>query len=178
MNTLSDNSTLQFLTFRLGDETFGVEISKVREVLEYTTVTKVPRVPEFMRGVINVRGSVVPVLDLRLKFGMSKTEKTVNTCVIIVEFELNDQMIHLGAMADSVQEVLDLTMDQIEPPPKFGTRLDTEFLEGMGKVNEEFIMLLDINKVFSKEDISMMGEVDNAALAESAPEENQASVVE
>lgn len=160
MSELMENSTLQFLTFKLGSETFAVEITKVREVLEYTSVTKIPRVPVFMRGVINVRGSVVPVLDLRLKFGMSKTEKTVNTCIIIVEFEWNNQIVHLGAMADSVQEVLDLGMEQIEPPPKFGTKLDAEFLQGMGKVNDTFIMILDINKVFSKDEINLVTDVE------------------
>src|SRR5512136_496350 len=100
--------SMQFLTFKLGEEIFALDITKVREVLDFTSVTKVPRTPEFMRGVINLRGSVVPVVDLRLKFGMSRTENTVNTCIIIVEVTVDGEMIVLGALADSVQEVLDL----------------------------------------------------------------------
>ena len=100
--------TTQYLTFKLGEEVYAVDIAKVREVLDFTTVTKVPRTPEFMRGVINLRGSVVPVVDLRLKFGMSRTENTVNTCIIILEVRVDSETTVLGALADSVQEVIDL----------------------------------------------------------------------
>ena len=107
----------QHLTFKLDEEVFALDISKVREVLEYTTVTKVPQTPEFMLGVINLRGHVVPVIDMRLKFGMSGTDKTVNTCIIIVEINVEGESTVLGAMADSVQEVFELEDEQIEPPP-------------------------------------------------------------
>jgi purine-binding chemotaxis protein CheW len=107
-----------------------------------------------MRGVINLRGSVVPVVDMRLKFGMAKTEKTVNTCIIIVEINLEGETTVLGALADSVQEVLDLEPQQIEPAPKIGTKLRTEFIRGMGKRGEQFIIILDIDKVFSGEELS------------------------
>ncbi len=143
----------QHLTFKLDEEVFAVDISKVREVLEYTTVTKVPQTPDFMKGVINLRGHVVPVIDLRLKFGMMEAEKTVNTCIIIVEVTLEGDSIVLGALVDSVQEVFDFEADQIEPAPKIGTRLNTEFIKGMGKRDEQFIMILDINKVFSSDDL-------------------------
>src|SRR5512136_669351 len=113
MTTATINDTTQFLTYKLGDETFALDITKVREVLDFTTVTKVPRTPEFMRGVINLRGSVVPVVDLRLKFGMSATEKTVNTCIIITEVTVDGDTTVLGALADSVQEVLDLDAEHI-----------------------------------------------------------------
>lgn len=156
MNFEEQTGILQFLTFRLSDEVFALEITKVREVLEFSAITKVPRVPEFMRGVINLRGSVVPVLDLRLKFGMTRTEKTVNTCVIIVEVEIENEQILLGALADSVKEVMDMDMAQIEPPPKIGTRLNTEFLKGMGKDSDNFVMILDINKVFSVNEIALV----------------------
>jgi purine-binding chemotaxis protein CheW len=146
--------TTQYLTFELEDEVFALDISKVREVLDFTTVTKVPRTPDFMRGVINLRGSVVPVVDMRLKFGMTKTEKTVNTCIIIVEVTLDGETTVLGALADSVQEVMDLEPDQIEPAPKIGTRLRTEFIKGMGKHDSKFIMILDIDKVFSADELS------------------------
>jgi purine-binding chemotaxis protein CheW len=113
-----------------------------------------------MKGVINLRGSVVPVIDMRLKFGMSVTEKTINTCVIIVEINLDGATTVLGAMADSVQEVFELEADQIEPAPEIGTRLNTEFIKGMGKRNDnDFIIILDIDKVFSSEEVAMVQEV-------------------
>ncbi len=109
--------TTQYLTFKLDEEIFALDIGKVREVLDFTTVTKVPQTPDFMRGVINLRGSVVPVVDMRLKFGMSETERTVNTCIIIVEVSLDNETTVLGALSDSVQEVIELEPGQIEPAP-------------------------------------------------------------
>jgi len=144
-------ATTQYLSFNLDDEVFALDISKVREVLEFTTVTKVPQTPDFMLGVINLRGNVVPVIDMRLKFGMSQTEKTVNTCVIIVEISVDGEKAVLGAMADSVQEVFELEADQVEPAPKIGTRLKTDFIKGMGKRDNKFIIILDIDKIFSSD---------------------------
>jgi purine-binding chemotaxis protein CheW len=135
---------------------FALDISKVREVLDYTVVTKVPQTPEFMRGVINLRGCVVPVVDMRLKFGMQSAAQTVNTCIIIVEIAVAGESTILGAMADSVQEVLDMESSQIEPPPRIGTKLNTDFIRGMGKHNEQFIMILDIDKVFSCDELSVV----------------------
>ncbi len=146
--------TTQYLTFHLDDEVFALDISKVREVLEYSAVTKVPQTPEFMLGVINLRGNVVPVIDMRLKFGLSRAEKTVNTCIIIVEINVDGDSTVLGAMADSVQEVFELEPGQIEPPPKIGTRLSTEFIMGMGKRDDDFIIILDIDSVFSSDDLA------------------------
>lgn len=148
--------TTQFLTFKLADEVFALDISKVREVLDFTTVTKVPRTPEFMRGVINLRGSVVPVVDLRLKFGMIMTENTVNTCIIIVEVTVDGETTVLGALADSVQEVLDLDPASIDAAPKIGTRLNTEFISGMGKRDDRFVIILDIDKVLSADEITQV----------------------
>lgn len=148
--------TTQYLTFKLEDEVFALDIAKVREVLEFTTVTKVPRTPDFMCGVINLRGGVVPVVNMRLKFGMPDAEKTVNTCVIIVEVTIDGETTVLGALADSVQEVMDLEPDQIEPAPKIGTRLNTDFIKGMGKHDNKFIMILDIDKVFSADELALV----------------------
>ena len=111
-----------------------------------------------MRGVINLRGSVVPVIDLRLKFGMSKTETTINTCIIVLEILLDSELLVLGALADSVQEVFELEPDQIEPAPKLGTRFRAEFLKGMGKRDDNFLMILDIDKVFSAEELLLVQE--------------------
>jgi purine-binding chemotaxis protein CheW len=146
----------QYLTFKLADEIFALDIGKVREVLDFTTVTKVPRMPDFMRGVINLRGSVVPVVDLRLKFGMSATEKTVNTCVIIAEVTVDNDTTILGALADSVQEVIDLGAGDISAAPKIGTMLRTEFIRGMGRRDDRFIILLDFDKVFSADELSIV----------------------
>jgi purine-binding chemotaxis protein CheW len=156
MSTAEITEATQHLTFKLDKEVFALDISKVREVLEYTTVTKVPQTPEFMKGVINLRGHVVPVVDLRLKFGMQEAEKTVNTCIIIVEVTVDTDTAVLGALADSVQEVLELEADQIEPAPKIGTRLKTDFIKGMGKRDEQFIMILDIDKVFSTDELAIV----------------------
>ena len=163
MTVAEISTTLQYLTFMLDDETFALDIAKVREVLEFTTVTRVPRTPEFMRGVINLRGAVVPVVDMRLKFGMSTTEKTVNTCVVIVEIELDGEVTELGALVDSVQEVFELEPENIEPAPKIGTRLKTEFIKGMGKKDEQFIIILDIDKVFSSEELSVVQDIGGAS---------------
>ncbi len=146
----------QYLTFKLDDETFAVDISKVREVLDFTTITKVPQTPDFMRGVINLRGSVVPVVDMKLKFGMSKTDRTVNTCIIIVEVTLDGEAAILGALADSVQEVIELDPDNIEPAPRIGMRLRTDFIKGMGKRDGRFIMILDIDSIFSYDELSLV----------------------
>ena len=158
----------QYLTFKLAEEVFALDISKVREVLDFTAITKVPRTPEFMRGVINLRGNVVPVVDMRLKFGMTMTEKTVNTCIIIVEIDLDGDKTILGALADAVQEVLDLGPDMIEPAPKIGTRLKTEFIRGMGKRDEQFIIILDIDKVFSVDELSLVQAVEETGRQASA----------
>jgi purine-binding chemotaxis protein CheW len=154
MSIESITDTRQYLTFRLGEEVFALGVSNVREILEFTTVTRVPKTPEFMRGVINLRGSVVPVLDMRLKFGLTRVEKTVDTCIIVVEVSFEGENTIIGALVDSVQEVFDLEPDQVEPAPKIGTQLRTEFIKGMGKRDDHFIILLDIDKVFSSEELA------------------------
>ena len=120
--------TSLYLTFRLGDEVFALDVYKVREVLDLTTITKVPRAPEFMRGVINVRGSVVPVVDMRTKFGLAQIEATQETRTIVMELSIDGEVAVLGALADSVHEVLEMEPGQIEPPPKIGMRWRTEFI--------------------------------------------------
>ena len=158
MESINTENTGQFLTFVLDEEIYALDIRQVREVLDLTTITKVPRMPEFMRGVINLRGGVVPVVDLRLKFGLNATEKTVDTCIIIIEITLDGETTLIGALADSVQEVMDLDHDQIKAPPKIGTRLRTEFIRGMGKKNDRFIIILDIDKVFTAQELSQVSD--------------------
>jgi purine-binding chemotaxis protein CheW len=158
MSVSSITDTRQYLTFLLGEEVFALDVSHVREILEFTTVTKVPKTPDFMRGVINLRGSVVPVLDMRLKFGLTAMEKTVNTCIIVVEVSCEGETTVIGALVDSVQEVFELEPDQIEPPPKIGTHLKTGFVKGMGKKDDRFVIVLDIDKVFSSEELAGLQE--------------------
>jgi purine-binding chemotaxis protein CheW len=163
MSTTDINESGQYLTFNLDNEVFALSILKVREVLDFTPVTKVPQTPDFMLGVINLRGSVVPVMDLRLKFGLSRTVRTVNTCIIITEIEVDGETFLVGALADSVREVLELEREQIEPPPRIGTRLKTKFIKGMGKREGEFIIIIDIDQVFSAEELEIAREAENAA---------------
>ncbi len=151
-------TTSQYLTFTLAEEQYAVEVYDVKEVLEYSTVTRVPRTQEFMRGVINLRGSVVPVIDLRLKFSMPETEKTVNTRIIVMEVEINGDKVTVGTLADSVQEVINLDQEQIEPAPQIGTRINTEFIKGIGKQDERFIIILDIDRVFAEDELAAVVE--------------------
>lgn len=153
----------QYLTFSLADEIFAVDVATVREILEFTTITKVPQTPEFMRGVINLRGSVVPVMDMRLKFGLAETERTVNTCIIVVEIAVGDETLVLGMLADSVQEVFELEPENIEPAPRIGMKLDTSFIRGMGKHGDTFIIILDIDRVFSADDLTGIDGPERAA---------------
>ena len=153
MEATTASSTAQYLTFKLDQELFAVDIAKVREVLEFTSMTKVPRTPDFMRGVINLRGNVVPVVDMRLKLGLSMTEKTVDTCVVISEVDVDGERTVLGALVDSVQEVIDLDASNVAPPPHMGSRVDTAVIRGMGKRDEQFIMILDLDRVFTAEEL-------------------------
>ncbi|SPF41707.1 Scaffold protein CheW associated with MCPs of class 34H [Syntrophobacter sp. SbD1] len=165
MSVSSITETGQYLTFKLEDEVFALDIGKVREVLDFTLIAKVPQTPDFMLGVLNLRGNVVPVVDMRLKFAMTRTETTVNTCIIIVEIEIDGENTVLGALVDSVQEVMDLEPDQIEPAPRIGTRLNTKFIKGMGKRDNHFIIILDIDKVFSSDELAMARDVGEESAA-------------
>lgn len=161
MNATITAEAGQYLTFTLDEEVFALSIHKVREVLDFTPVTKVPQTPDFMLGVINLRGSVVPVMDLRLKFGMTRTERTVSTCIIITEVTLDGETMQVGALADSVQEVMELERDQIEPPPRIGTRLKSRFIQGMGKRDGDFVIIIDIDRVFSAEELELAQELES-----------------
>lgn len=158
--TVNIEDSIQYLTFKLDGDAYATEITKVREVLEHTDVTRVPRTPDYMKGVINLRGSVVPVIDLRMQFGLKSGEVTVDTCIIIVEVNINGQATVLGELADSVQEVIDLTPDQLEPAPTLGTRVNNKFIHAMGKASDgSFIIVLDIDKVFSAGQIDKVEQI-------------------
>ncbi|MDG4474559.1 chemotaxis protein CheW [Thiovibrio frasassiensis] len=166
----------QYLTFMLREEGFAIEISKVREVLDVTTMTRIPRMPEYLSGVINLRGNVVPVMDLGLKLGMGSIEYCKNTCIMIVELEVDANLVEMGVLTDSVQMVLDLNPEDIESVPKMGTNLNTEFIKGMGRQSEEkFLIILDIDKVLASEGEAALREIDSIASTHSVaanPEES------
>jgi purine-binding chemotaxis protein CheW len=145
----------QYLTLKLGEEMFAIDVSQVREILDVTTITKVPRAPEFMRGVINVRGSVVPVVDLRMKFGMTGTERTKDTRIVVMEIALDGDLTTIGTLADAVHNVMDIEPAAIEPAPKVGAKWNTEFIKGIGKHNDEFIIILNVDRIFSAEELAL-----------------------
>lgn len=146
-------SSQQYVTFSLGEELFGVEVSRTREILSLAPITKVPQTPNYLLGVINLRGQVVPVVDMRLKLGLLAGEDTDDTCIIVVEVQVDGEVITVGALSDAVREVLDIRADQIELPPRLGTRLKTEFIAGMGKVDDQFMILLNIDRIFNSDDL-------------------------
>lgn len=142
----------QYITFKLGDELFAINVAQVREVLDLSQITKVPTAPGYMRGVVNVRGSAIPVVDLRLKFGLPEVPTTVNTRIVVLELQLDGESTVLGGLADSVHEVIELEPGQIAPPPSIAMRWRSEFIQGMGKRGDQFIIVLDINSVFARDE--------------------------
>jgi len=149
----------RFLTLTLGNELFAIDIFSVREILDYTDITRIPQTPEYMRGVVNVRGSAVPVVDLRMKFGLGQVERTLNTRIVIVEIKKDDALSVMGALADSVKEVLELETDRIDPPPRMGAAVRADFIRGIGKHGERFLLVLDVDKVFSSDEIHDLSRV-------------------
>jgi purine-binding chemotaxis protein CheW len=139
----------QYLTFFLADEEYAVNIQKVKEIIEYATVTKVPKVPRWIRGVINLRGNVVPVVDLALRFGLQERPVAKTTCIVIVEIHQDTESTVMGVIADAVNQVIALTAEDIEQPPAFGTRVRLEYLDGMGKLGKKFALILNIDRVLS-----------------------------
>jgi purine-binding chemotaxis protein CheW len=144
----------KYLTFALANEEYGFEILKVREIIGYMEITAVPQTPDYVKGVINLRGQVIPVVDLRAKFGMEVTEVTEETCIIVVEISQGNRNFSTGVVVDHVQEVLDIAGEDIEEAPQFGSAVNTDFILGMGKIGETVKILLDIDRVLASEDFS------------------------
>jgi purine-binding chemotaxis protein CheW len=142
-----------YLSFKLGDEVFAINVSKVLNILEMKPITKVPKSPDYLKGVINLRGTVLPVVDLRLKFGLAENKVTVDTNIIVISIDKEGDTIMLGIQVDSVKEVLEFKTEEIAPSPSIGTKYNSGFIEGMWRVGENFIMILNIEKVFSVEEI-------------------------
>lgn len=144
----------QYLTFMLGGETLAIGILSVKEIIEYSTLTEVPMMPACVRGVINLRGSGVPVIDLAVRFGRGPAPVTKRTCIVIVEITANDERRDVGVVVDAVNEVLEIPSADIEPPPSFGARIRTDFMRGMGKVNQKFVILLDVDRVLALDELA------------------------
>lgn len=147
----------QYLTFLVGGEAFAIAIASIKEIIEYRAPTDVPMMPPFMRGVINLRGRVVPVIDLSARFGRAKSETTRRTCIVIVEIAHEQQQLELGIAVDAVSAVVEIADSEIEPPPNFGARLRADFISGMGKLGDKFVIILAIDKVLSIEELSAIG---------------------
>lgn len=139
----------KYLTFALGSEEYGLAILKVREIVGYQAITTVPKTPKEIKGVINLRGQVIPIIDLRSRFGMSEQAVTEQTCIIVVESHHDGRMIPTGVIVDNVSEVLDISAEQIEPPPEFGARAKIDFIQGIGKIGSTVKILLDIDRVLT-----------------------------
>ncbi len=148
-----------YLSFKLGEEVFAANVSKVLNILEMTKITKVPQSPTYMKGVINLRGAVLPVIDTRIKFGLPQTEVTNNTCILVLEVIVENEHLHVGALVDAVQEVLEIEDEELLPAPTLGNRYRSEFINGMYKLtDEQFIMMLDMDKVFSADDVNLLSQ--------------------
>jgi purine-binding chemotaxis protein CheW len=145
----------QYLTFRLGDELFAIPVSNVREVLEVTQITRVPTAPDYMRGVVNVRGKAIPVADLRQKFGLDRAEDSVNTRIVVMEVPLDGELTVIGGIADSVHEVVELEATQMSPPPRIALRWRTELIDAMARRGDDFIIILNIENVFSADVLTL-----------------------
>jgi purine-binding chemotaxis protein CheW len=154
-----ERSLTSYLTFKLGDETFAANVSKVIEILEIPKITKVPRSLDFMRGVVNLRGNVLSVIDSRIKFGLPVTEDTVNTCIIVMNIDLDGQNITLGLIVDAVKEVIDIASDSIQGVPEIGSKYNSDFIEGMVKSDDQFIMILNIALLFSSQEANILHQV-------------------
>ncbi|MCF8077422.1 MAG: chemotaxis protein CheW [Desulfotignum sp.] len=154
--TAATMKTGKYLTFTLADEEYGIGILKVKEIIGMMSITSVPRTPDFVKGVINLRGKVIPVIDLRLKFGMDAIAYTDRTCIIVVEIDTDDLTIQIGIVVDSVSEVLNIKEEEIEDAPSFGTSLNTEYILGMAKIDSGVKILLDIDQVLSAKEIKVL----------------------
>jgi purine-binding chemotaxis protein CheW len=149
----------QYLTFMLGGEIFAIGILSIKEIIEYGNLTEVPRMPEFIRGVINLRGAVVPVIDLGSRFGKQQSAVSRRTCIVIIEVSHEEEQHVVGVMVDAVNEVLDISPGEIEPAPSFGAKIRADFIRGMGKVNGKFVIILDVDHVLSMDEMSSLAGV-------------------
>jgi purine-binding chemotaxis protein CheW len=160
-----DDHSGQYLTFVLSSEIFAMGILAIKEILEYTHLTPVPMTPDYIRGVINLRGAVVPVLDLSVRFGKQPSPITKRTCIVIIEIVAGGQRHDIGIVVDTVNAVLDIPADDVEPPPSFGARIRTDFIKGMAKVDNKFIILLNVNQALATQELFALSEHADSAAA-------------
>ncbi len=171
MESVQENvDTMQHLTLMLAEEEYAIRILQVKEIIEYNTLTKVPKTPAFVRGVINLRGSVVPVVDLAVKFGLPESPVAKQSCIIIVEVDLEGEQTAMGVVVDAVREVMDLSPRDIEATPSFGTQIRVDYLRGLGKVGKKFVLILDIDRVLTSNEL-----VEVASSAQEAGENDSPS---
>lgn len=154
MNSPEQAKINSYLSFKLGNEEYAAHVSKVLNILEMTRITKVPKAPEYMKGVINLRGMVLPVIDTRIKFEMPEAEYTDKTCIVVMDLEIEGELVHVGALVDEVVAVLEIDDSQIEPPPNIGKTYRSDFISGVAKVDDNFVMILDMIKIFSTGEIA------------------------
>lgn len=159
-----------YLSFKLKNEIFAANVEKVLTILEMKPITKVPNSPDYMRGVINLRGNVLPVIDMRTKFGMPEAEFTQETCIVVLNVQIEEDELQLGILVDAVDEVLEIPEDQIEESPTIGTKYKNEFIKGMYKLTNGFIMLLDIDLIFNTEELVVAQEAEKLAVEEETKE--------
>ena len=165
VNAAAEQDQQQYLTFMLGGETYAMGILAIKEIIEYGNLTEVPRMPQFIRGVINLRGAVVPVIDLSSRFGKQATQVTRRTCIVIVEVAAGNETQDVGVMVDAVNAVLEIPPQEIEPPPSFGANIRADFISGMGKVNGKFVIILNIQHVLSVDEMATLSGIEPNGLA-------------
>lgn len=153
---IADDEVTQFLTFELNTNVYGINILNIKEIVDYGNITRVPMMPDFIAGVINLRGSVVPVVDLALRFSEQPSQRTKRSSIVILEVQNEEQTLEIGITVDEVNEVLDILSSEIEPAPSFGTKIRTDFISGMGKVDEQLLVLLDIENILSVAELSIV----------------------
>jgi len=158
MSTSKITETARYLTFKLGEELFAINVFKAREVLDLSHITRVPTAPGYLRGVVNVRGNAIPVVDLRSKFGLAQKADTLSTRIIVMDLQMDGQNVVVGGLADAVHEVLELEPHEINEPPSLGLRWRTDLILGMGRRNDRFTIILDIERVFSSEELGILAE--------------------
>jgi purine-binding chemotaxis protein CheW len=164
--TTDAQTAAQFLTFSLGEEVFGMDIRTVREIIQVGPMTTVPLMPTFVRGIINLRGAVVPVIDLHVRFGRTPARVTKKTCIVIFDAQRGSERVELGLLVDAVSEVIDIAGQDIETPPDFGTAVRRDFIRGMGRVGQRFVIVLDPDRAFDIDDMAQLCE--RSQLAEAA----------
>ncbi|MBQ9471023.1 MAG: chemotaxis protein CheW [Bacteroidales bacterium] len=171
MEPLTSNKSNSYLTFKLGEEQYAAHVDKVLNILEMSPLTHVPKAPEYMKGVMNLRGAVLPVIDARIKFGMEATEYTSNTCIVVLDVDMDGDSVHVGAIVDSVQAVIEIKTEQILPLPTLGSRYKAEYIIGMAKLDNKFIIILNMDAVFSADEITTLKiEAETTAMAEETAE--------